>query len=294
MNGGKFMNYRTDLALEAALPLENHLPEGVALHRKQEQGITVEQVRITSPAGEHAIGKPMGEYSTLSLPPLWKGEGERMASAVEILAQLLRDVLPEQGLVLIVGLGNPSITADALGPKTAQGILATRHLTGLEPEFFRQLRPTAVLAPGVLGQTGMESAEIVQAAVEKFAPSAVIAVDALAAGETGRLGTTIQLSDSGIVPGAGAMNRRQELSRKTLGIPVLALGIPTVCDAVSFAASFFPETELPADVRRYDPLLITPKEIDQLTDRGSAILSAAINRALQPHLSAEELAFLTS
>ena len=289
------MNYRTDLALEAALPMENHLPEGVSLHRKQEHGITIEQVRITSQAGEQVIGKPIGEYSTLSLPPLWKGDGDRMASAVETLAGLLKGTLPEKGLVLIVGLGNPSITADALGPKTAQGILATRHLTGLEPDFFRQLRPAAVLAPGVLGQTGLESAEIVQAAVEKFSPCAVIAVDALAAGETERLGTTIQLSDSGIAPGAGAMNRRQELSRKTLGIPVLALGIPTVCDAVSFAASFFPEQNLPAEnVWKYDPLLITPKEIDQLTNRGAAILSAAVNRALQPHLSAEELAFLTS
>ena len=288
------MNYRTDLALEAALPLEHHLPQGVELHREERMGICKETVCITSAAGERAIGKPKGRYSTLSLPPLWKEDGERMASAVEILAQLLRESLPERGLVLTDGLGNPSITADALGPKTAQGILATRHLTALEPDFFRQLRPSAVLAPGVLGQTGLESAEIVQAAVEKFSPCAVIAVDALAAGETERLGTTIQLADSGIAPGAGAMNRRQELSRKTLGIPVLALGIPTVCDAVSFAASFFPEQEHPSkSVWRYDPLLVTPKEIDQLTNRGAAILSAAINRALQPHLSPEELAFLT-
>jgi spore protease len=267
----------------------------VSLERKVEEGIVVERVKITSRAGERAVGKPMGEYSTLSLPPLWKEDGERMASAVELLAGMLREMLPGKGLVLTVGLGNPAITADALGPKTAQGILATRHLTGLEPDFFRQLRPAAVLAPGVLGQTGMESAELVQAAVEKFSPCAVIAVDALAAGETERLGTTIQLSDSGIAPGAGAMNRRQELSRKTLGVPVLALGIPTVCDALGFAASFFPERELPDEsLWKYGPLLVTPKEIDQLTRRGAAILSAAINRALQPHLTAEELAFLTS
>ena len=290
------MNFRTDLALETVLPMENHLPEGVAFSREKQGEIVVETVRITSEKGKQAIGKPMGEYSTLSLPPLWKEEGERMALAVEILAGKIREMLPETGLVLTVGLGNPSITADALGPKTAQGILATRHLSGLESEFFRQLRPAAVLAPGVLGQTGMESAELVQAAVEKFVPAAVIAVDALAAGETSRLGTTIQLSDSGIAPGAGAMNRRQELSKNTLGVPVLALGIPTVCDAVSFAAAFCPEeTAFSAEVvSAYRSLLVTPKEIDQLTDRGAAILSAAINRALQPHLTAEELAFLTS
>ena len=124
----------------------------------------------------------------------------------------------------------------------------------------------------------------------------MIAVDALAAGETSRLGTTIQLSDSGIAPGAGAMNRRRELSRRTLGIPVLALGIPTVCDAVSFAASFLREGQMLSDeiVQQYGMLLMTPKEIDQLTSRGAAILSAGINQALQPHLTPEELAFLSA
>ena len=294
--GGIALNVRTDLALEAALPFRQHLPDGVELLQREEQGISVEEVIITSQEGERAIGKPRGRYLTMTCAPLWKGDGEQMASVTGVLAGYLRRMLPKEGLILILGLGNPAITADALGPKTAQGVLATRHLTGLEPEFFHQLRPSAVLAPGVLGQTGLESAEVTTAVTRQFLPSAVIAVDALAAGETSRLGTTIQLSDSGIAPGAGAMNRRRELSRRTLGIPVLALGIPTVCDAVSFAASFLREGQMLSDeiVQQYGMLLMTPKEIDQLTSRGAAILSAGINQALQPHLTPEELAFLSA
>lgn len=290
------MNLRTDLALEAALPLRGKLPQGVELLEREEDGIAVEEVVISSEAGAKALGKPQGRYITMTLSPLWKGDGDRMDAACELLCRCLRQLLPEQGMVLTLGLGNPAITADALGPKTAQGVLATRHLRELEPSFFQQLRPSAVLAPGVLGQTGLESAEITQAVVARFSPAAVIAVDALAASDVARLGATIQLSNSGIAPGGGAMNRRRELSRGTLGVPVLALGIPTVCDAVSFAASFLDEDQELSEeaAKRYGQLLVTPKEIDQVTARGAAILSAGINRALQPHLSAEELAFLSA
>ena len=290
------MNLRTDLALEAALPLEQNLPQGVGLHQREQDGVSVQEVVISSEEGAKRLGKAKGRYLTITLPPLWKGAGEEMERATALLARHLGEMLPREGMVLTLGLGNPSITADALGPKTANGILATRHLTQLVDPFFRSLRASAVLAPGVLGQTGLESGEIALAVVKAFSPAAVIAVDALAAADTARLGNTLQLSDTGIVPGAGAMNRRQELSRRTLGVPVLALGIPTVCDALSFAASFLEQGQSfsPAVQQRYDPFLVTPKEIDQLAQRGAAILSAGINQALYPSLTPEELAFLTA
>lgn len=290
------MNLRTDLALETALPLRHHLPAGVELLELQKQGVPVEEVVISTEEGVNVIGKPIGRYITMTIPTLWKEDADSMEAATDVLAAYLRQLLPEKGMILVFGLGNPFITADALGPQTAGGVLATRHLIGLKSDFFRELRPTSVLAPGVLGQTGLESAEIAMAAVERFSPAAMIAVDALAAGETSRLGTTIQLSNVGIAPGAGAMNRRQELSQRTLGIPVLALGIPTVCDAISFAASFLRDEQAISEEasKRFGLLLVTPKEIDQLIKRGAAILSAGINRALQSHLSPEELAYLSA
>ncbi len=286
-------NVRTDLAVETISPEQNSLPKGVRFHRQDKNGVPVEEVKILTPEGARAIGKPVGRYITMTLPPLWKGEGGSMKTGTEILAEYLKEMLPPKGLTLILGLGNPNLTADALGPKTASGILATRHLSQLEPDFFQTLRPCAVLTPGVLGQTGLESAELAAAVTERFHPAAVIVVDALAAGDTARLGTTIQLSDSGIAPGAGAMNRRMELNQETLQTPVFSLGIPTVCEAYVFASSLLGENR-PEQERQMKGFLITPKEIDQLSSRGAAILSAGINRALQPHLSPEELAFLTS
>ncbi len=286
-------NVRTDLAVETIAPEERELPRGVRFSRRERRGVPVEEVEIRTEEGARTLGKPVGRYITMTLPPLWKGEGESMEAGTELLADYLREMLPREGLVLTLGLGNPGLTADALGPKTAAGILATRHLSQLDTEFFRTLRPSAVLAPGVLGQTGLESAELAAAVTERFRPKAVIVVDALAAGDTARLGTTIQLSDSGIAPGAGAMNRRMELNEATLHAPVFSLGIPTVCEAYVFAASLLGEANLEQE-RRTEGFLITPKEIDQLSARGAAMLSAGINRALQPHLSPEELAFLTA
>ena len=290
-------NVRTDLAVETIEPEQNSLPKGVRFSRRDREGVPVEEVEVLSAEGSKALGKPIGRYITMTLPPLWKGDGEAMEAGTALLAEYLREMLPKEGMVLTLGLGNPGLTADSLGPKTAAGILATRHLTGLEPEFFRSLRPCAVLAPGVLGQTGLESAELAAAVTERFRPGAVIVVDALAAGDTARLGTTVQLSDSGIAPGAGAMNRRMELNEATLMAPVFSLGIPTVCEAYVFASSLL--GALPGEVeagerRQMEGFLVTPKEIDQLSARGAAMLSAGINRALQPNLTKEELAFLTA
>ena len=286
-------NVRTDLAIETISPEENDLPKGVQCLRKERDGIPVEEVEISTAEGSKALGKPIGRYITMTLPPLWKGESQSIETGTNLLAGYLKEMLPKKGLVLVLGLGNPNLTADSLGPKTAAGILATRHLAQIDSDFFRSLRPCAALAPGVLGQTGLESAELAAAVTERFQPGAVIVIDALAAGETSRLGTTVQLSDSGISPGSGAMNRRMELNRESLHTPVFSLGIPTVCEAYVFASSLLGEN-ITGGKRQMEGFLVTPKEIDQLSSRGAAMLSAGINRALQPHLSPEELAFLTA
>jgi len=286
-------NVRTDLAIETISPRESTLPEGVQLRRWESSGIPVEEVEIQTLEGSNTLGKPIGRYITMTLPPLWKGESQSMEAGTAILADCLKEMLPGEGLILVLGLGNPNLTADSLGPKTVAGILATRHLSQLEPDFFRSLRPCAALAPGVLGQTGLESAELAAAVTERFRPAAVIVIDALAAGETSRLGTTIQLSNTGISPGSGAMNRRLELNRESLHTPVFSLGIPTVCEAYVFASSLLGK-DCPGQERQMEGFLVTPKEIDQLSSRGAAMLSAGINRALQPRLSPEELAFLTA
>jgi spore protease len=189
-------------------------------------------------------------------------------------------MLPK-GPVLVAGLGNNDITPDAIGPRTVRQVLATRHIGGelARENGFDALRPTAAIAPGVLGQTGMEIAEIIRALAATLKPAAVIAVDALAAGDVSRLGTTIQISSAGISPGSGVMNAREELSEKSLGLPVISVGVPTVIDAAALTGSS-------------TPMMITPRDIDLLVGRAGKALSLIINKALQPELSFEEIAYL--
>lgn len=267
---------RTDLAAEC-LNSGQALPKGVLCQSRELAKGKITVVEIVDEEGERAVGKPQGVYVTLEGPALWK-EGD-FPEMVEALASGLGQLLPPQGAILVVGLGNREITADALGPETAEKIFVTRHLT----ESFPQLRTVAALSPNVLGKTGMEAMETIAAVVEKIQPKAVIAVDAMAAASIQRLGTTVQLADSGIVPGSGVLNARKALNRQNLHVPVLALGIPTVVDVSELGGE---ESE--------EPLMCTPRQIDQLIQRGSNLLAAAINRALHPSLSLEELLFLQS
>lgn len=179
----------------------------------------------------------------------------------EELAEELGHFLPEEGCVFLAGLGNRAITPDALGPRVASKVLATRHLrTALSEEelsYLPELRPVCVLAGGVLGQTGMESAELIEAVCKQIQPAAVVAVDALACAELSRLGKTIQMSDSGISPGSGVANRRAELSRRTLGVPVIALGIPTVVDLHTAVQGIYGKS-VPKDRPN---MMVTPRDI---------------------------------
>ena len=237
------MNYEihTDLAIEAA-GLKNIPPgksaEGIETTEYKKDYVSVTQVRVISGKGEELTGKPVGNYVTLEVPGLRDSISDAFDQAEQILTHELKKILklkPEQ-TVLVVGLGNRFVTPDALGPKVVDKLLVTRHLYGVLPdEITGNMNSLCAVAPGVLGITGIETGEIVAGITRLIKPSAVIVIDALASRCLSRLGCTIQMSDTGICPGSGVGNKRAEISKKTIGVPVISVGIPTVVDAVTLA-----------------------------------------------------------
>lgn len=275
------MMYRTDLAVEAIGALESK-GGGYSLREESHGSCKVTAIEIFTPEAATRLKKPVGKYCTLHLPS-FSDTPDINGTGALLTAKLLRSMLPETGTVLVIGLGNRALTADALGPKTADRVLATRHIqkelgrvAGLE-----QLRPVCVCSPGVLGMTGMDTREILSAMVAQIQPAAVIAIDALAAADRERLGCTVQITDSGIAPGSGVGNSRPCINRDTLGIPVIGVGVPTVMDASALAAS---GQGRGAASRSSVPLTITVREIDLLINRAASLLSMAINKALNPQV----------
>lgn len=276
------MNVRTDLALERISEECTHLRGIHSTERGQAFHIT--DIRIDSDEDGRRIGKPKGRYLTLETNALSRFS-DIYEEMTEELSLELSAFLPEKGCILVAGLGNSAITPDALGPRTAGKVLATRHLKKElmegEADFLRSLRAVSVLQSGVLGQTGMETAEIISAVCEKTKPSAVIAIDALACAELSRLGTTIQMCDSGICPGSGVENKRMEISEKTLGIPVIAIGVPTVVDLHTVARGITGQA-----VASDSPnMMVTPRDIDRLIDHAAGMISCAINLAIHKEMT---------
>lgn len=292
---------RTDLALEARELWQEQagavtaLP-GVEARDSVREGIPVNTVRVLDGRGEEALGKPRGSYVTLTLEGLASREEGIFQRAVRAvageLAGLLRDV-PPAGLVLVAGLGNRAITPDAVGPKVHQNTLVTRHLVRQMPEHFGSLRPVASVTAEVMGNTGMESGELVRAVCEKLRPACVVAVDALASRSLKRLCRTVQLADTGITPGSGVGNHRMGLTRDTLGVPVIAVGVPTVVDGATLAADLLGTEDLP-DLNEGRDLLVTPKDIDSQVDDLAKVIGYGLSMALQPGISLEELELLLS
>ena len=297
------MVFRTDLAIELALGLQDTVLQGHQTACFHEDGAVVWHTSITSPEGERLLGKPIGDYFTVEVVP-FSHSLTHSAGQAEVVARLLQKLLPDQdGLVLVAGLGNLSITPDALGPKIVDRVLATRHLAGEWEKAAKKdrFRPVAAIAPGVLGQTGIETSEIITCLCEKIKPSCVIILDALAARSVSRLGNTVQLANVGLSPGSGAMNRRRELSQKTLGVPCISMGVPTVCDGVTLGADLLSvqgiedkEQARALFAGHGAGMLIAPKEIDLLINRAAGMLAMALNRALQPQLTQQEIWELTS
>ncbi|MEG1869798.1 MAG: GPR endopeptidase [Oscillospiraceae bacterium] len=289
------MYFRTDLALELAENLTDNI-SGIKTSAIKAGSLVVNIVEIINPDAAKRIGKPVGKYITIETPPL-SDHVQHSENDISAAAAHLASLLPDHGLVLVVGLGNTEITPDALGPQTARQILATRHITGelARAAGLDNLRGVAVLAPGVMGQTGIETGEIISTLVKQISPAAVIAIDALAAHSASRLGCTIQFSNTGISPGAGVFNKRQELSQETLGVPVIAVGIPTIVDAATLASDLMAgdeEQNRSLFEPRGEKMIVTPREIDLVIQRGSKFLSLVINAALQPTISIEDIAYL--
>ena len=278
------MDFRTDLALESIS--SDELSESIHISTRG-QAFSITEIVIDDDSCLSTIGKGRGRYITLEGSSLSRFSDDYSLMAQE-LAQELSRLIPD-GDALVVGLGNNDITPDAIGPQTAAKVLATRHLSyeteSDEEQFFTTLRSVSTFSFGVMGQTGIESAEIVRAVASEIRPACIIAVDALACGDISRLGTTIQITDTGISPGRGVSNQRRELSQKLYGVPVIAVGIPTVVDMHTIVRSLTGKKinkELPN-------IMVTPRDIDRLTERASQLLAYGINLALQPTLSFEDV-----
>ncbi len=287
---GDIMFNRTDLAVEK-LTDAAALPNGITNTETFYGDISVTHTVILDDNGATALGKPIGEYITVSLdcPPQSSTHPEE---SEEVIAREIKKLLPKNcRCVLVLGLGNRDITPDALGPKTAECILATRHISAALAEEIglSSLKSVAVISPGVLGQTGIETGEILAAVVERIKPNAVIVIDALAAKSIKRLGTTVQLSNTGISPGSGVGNARQEINSKTLGVPVISIGIPTVVEASTL---IYDLTEQKHSHSIYGKMIVTPREIDTIIEHSARLLGFSLNRALQPEIDSEILRVL--
>lgn len=305
-------NIKTDLAVEAHeyyVGDGNNLPDGIEHKTEDYDDVKVTVVDVTNENGKRAIGKSIGTYITIEAKTLRHLTDYERENIEDIFGQKLRKLLEEKGVsggdtVLVAGLGNNSITPDALGPQTVEKLDVTRHIMEYMPDaVIDGTRPVCAIAPGVLGNTGIETIEIIKGVVEKIKPAAVIAIDALASRSTARVGTTIQISDTGIEPGAGVGNRRKGITEETLDIPVIAVGVPTVIDAATIAddaveqvisaikkegiGEYFSQFD---DDERYKMIrsamdetanmMVTPKEVDTIITDVSAVLAGGINKGL--------------
>ena len=308
-------NFRTDLALERRDIYQkvNKLQEIEGIESTEEQineNIKVSRVKVINENGVQAIGKPEGNYITIDVKKLKLAREEEIQKTSETLSNELRQMIDshtdKQGEILIVGLGNIYVTPDALGPKVINEIDVTRHIIKYLPQYIEEgTRPVSAISPGVLGTTGIETVEILKGIVDNTKPKLLIVIDALASRSIDRISSTIQISDTGIVPGAGVGNTRQEISKNTLGIPVIAIGIPTVVELATLVSDGidifinrlqekaesneylnklqqndkYEEVKEALNVGEYN-MIVTPKEIDDLIENMKDVVARGINFAV--------------
>lgn len=286
------MAVRTDLALELA--------EGRRVQQRTQtlEGFSLHTVTVTE--SDTDFGRSPGRYATLSIRDLLRRETDAFPRACRAVAQILRQLAPSnqdpRAPVLVIGLGNRAVTPDAIGPLCCQNVLATRHLVEQSPEQFRAFRPVAVLAPGVLGTTGVETGELVLGVIDRIHPELILAVDALAARRLSRLMCTIQMTDTGIVPGSGVGNARTALTQTALGVPVLSIGVPTVVDGATLAADIAQQSG--AQCEALDdlntPVLVTTRDVDQQTADAARVIGYGINLFLHPSLDIADMELFLS
>jgi spore protease len=315
---------RTDLAVEAKEIYEkqnNQNISGVEVDENMRGEIKITNVKIVNEIGERMMRKPKGTYITIDMPRLTHYDADTMDDVSKVLGESLSNMIKidDSMTALVVGLGNWNITPDALGPKVISKLMVTRHLKQLIPDQIdEEIRPVCAIAPGVLGLTGIETGEIIKGVVDKIKPNLIICIDALASRKMERVNSTIQIGNTGISPGSGVGNRRMELSEQTLGIPVIAIGVPTVVDAATMAndtidmvldqmitqtkqggefynmlKSINKEEKQKMIQEILNPyvgnLMVTPKEVDLVVDSVSKVIANGINIALQPALDLEDI-----
>ena len=304
---------RTDLAMESLDGRDEKSLPGVHLSNWETGGVRVTEVNVSTKEGAALLHKPVGHYITLESEGVKQKIPQARQAMSNILGEELGRLLPKErkGPVMVIGLGNRMVTPDALGPLTVDHTLVTRHLFSELPDRVDdRMRSVCALAPGVLGVTGIETMEMVRAVVQAVKPCAVVAVDSLSARAVSRVGCAVQLTDTGIQPGSGVGNRRMALSVETLGVPVLALGVPMVIYAATIARDAFEllsgargdEADGEALDQMSDELLrgamgemiVTPREVDDLVHQAALMLSGGVNRALHPDLSDLEIARMMS
>jgi len=323
--GNAVTGTRTDLAIEAREfynKQENRqdIP-GVVVDVDKDDSYTITRVKVVEDVGARIIGKPKGNYITIEVPKLRENDRDLQEKVGKVLAEEVAKLvsLNDQSVIMVVGLGNWNVTPDALGPRVVEHLLVTRHIKEYVPDQIDEgVRSVCAIAPGVLGITGIETSEIIKGIVDKVKPDLVIAIDALASRKMDRISTTIQLADSGINPGSGVGNNRKELSRESMGVPVIAIGVPTVVDAATMASDTIDMVidtlinESPESGEFYNMLknmdktekhklidevispyignlMVTPKEIDRLIDDIAIVIASGLNIALHPNVDQEEM-----
>ncbi len=299
---------RTDLAMEAFENTDGGPLPGVRVGHWETDGIEITEVVVTDNEAARQLGKPKGNYLTLESRLLRERDPDARLAMAALLGEELDRVLPRERAnapVMVVGLGNRSITPDSLGPGVVDRTLVTRHLVG-GPLPKGNMKSVCAIAPGVLGVTGIESMELVEALARRVEPRAILCVDSLAARDSRRIGCTIQLSDTGIQPGAGVGNHRKALTRQSVGAPVISVGMPTVIYAATLARDAFAwlnareggeeheaaleDMEKTLLTGELGEMIVTPREIDAIIQDAAGIIASGINRALQPALSDAEIA----
>ncbi|WP_027338640.1 GPR endopeptidase [Halonatronum saccharophilum] len=315
MNGIENLATLTDLAVEArnmAVERTGGEIEGVSLEESQQGDANITRIQVLNQGAAQRIGKAPGNYITIESESLRISDKQAHENLSGILAQEMNRIIDYSALnrnngqeptILVVGLGNWNATPDALGPEVVHHILVTRHLYDSSPQDARQgMRPVCALAPGVLGITGVETAEIIKGLVDRVKPDLIIAIDSLAAKESKRLASTIQISDTGIYPGSGLGKNRIGITQADMGVPVIAMGIPTVISSVHIVDDTIKamnggmgqqQNNQQIIQQVLEPfmgdLVVTPKGVDQLIRDTSKIIAGGINVALHPDIGPEDV-----
>lgn len=299
---------RTDLAMESFEGMGKDAMPGVQVSHWEAADIRITEVVITDEQSANQLGKPCGTYLTMESALLRERDPDARLAVAALLAEEMARIIPAEPAdapVMVVGLGNRNITPDSLGPQTVDRTLVTRHM--MQGEFAQSgMHSVCAIAPGVLGITGVETFEMVECLVGMLKPRAIVCIDSLAARDSGRIGSTIQLTNTGIQPGGGVGNHRKPLTQDSIGVPVISVGMPTVIYAATLARdafawlnqqdddsashnTAFEEMERSLLKAEIGEMIVTPREVDAMIQDAAGIIASGINRALQPQLSDAEI-----